>query len=427
MDAGPSPPLPERLFPPLAPDTARAMESLLEAVEEARPLPAKRRRGLQYDVRELWAALTTERESRKAAYLSSPAALSAYLRFYMPWNVYRYARLFSALDFSFLRPGSVIVDIGSGPLSAALALFLALPETRKLPLTLYAVDRAPQGMEAGADVLSALSLRLDGKLPAWKIVRVHGDAEAPIKEKADLLLSGYFLNEFAPHGASSPAQRAARMARIAGQRLKEDGRVLVLEAGDARSASLVSALREALIESGMAPIAPCPHAEPCPMPGFYRARRSPGEDGKELLRDSRGRPLVLASGKRPWCHFTFAVDGAPPRLLKLSREAGLPKDCASLSFFLAMRGSPSPAPADTEPVRIVSEAFSLPESRLGRYACGRQGYLLLRGSPASALDRALPGDLIRVRPEPNPGRDPKTRALLIDLDNRAKAAKSPHT
>jgi hypothetical protein len=418
-------PISQRLFPALGGGVALAMGQLLKAIDDVRPLPLKRRKSLPYDIRDLWASLTADRENRKGSYLSAPDSLSAYLRYFLPWNVYRYLRLLPALDLGFLKAGSVIVDLGSGPLSVAIALFIAKSELRSLPLTVYAVDRAPQGMEIGAEILTALSLALDGKLPVWRIIRIHGDAEAAIKEKADLVTAGYFLNEFGRRDVAGLFERASRAARIMEERLKPEGRILVLEAGDARAASLVSALRESFIESGFLPLAPCPHSEPCPMPGFFRAHKSSGPsgaqaEGHELIRDSSGRPLILASGKRPWCHFSFDTRDAPKELLAISEKAGLPKESASLSFFYARRETaavPAAAPKNAEPVRIVSEPFPLPENLAGRYACSASGYVLVRSGTASPLWRRLiPGDLLSLDLAASPGRDSKTRALLADLE-----------
>jgi hypothetical protein len=423
----------ERLFPALSPESAAAMAALLKTINEVRPLPQKRRKSLPFDIRDLWASLTSERETRKGAYLSAPETLSAYLRYFLPWNVYRYLRLLPALDLGFLGPGSVILDLGAGPLSVAIALFIAKPELRPLPLTVYAVDRAPQSMEAGAEILAALSLALEGKLPAWKVIRIHGDAEASIKQKADLVTAGYFLNEFGRREATGLGERAGIVARIMQDRIVAEGRILVLEAGEARSASLVSALRESLIDSGFLPISPCPHAQPCPMPGFFYAKRSSGPsgaagEGKELIRDDAGRPLVLASGKRPWCHFCFDAKDAPAELLSLSQKAGLPKEGASLSFLFARRtASPAPSPvsAGLEAIRVVSESFPLPESLSGRYACGHSGYILVRSGPGSGEWREVrPGDLLNLDIAASPGKDPKTRALLVDFDRPHPASGS---
>jgi hypothetical protein len=428
----------QRLFPPLSERDASAMETLLKAIDEARPLAQKWRKALPYAIRDLWASLTHSKDERKSAYLSEKENLSAYLRYFLPWNVYRYLRLFPALDFSFLKSDSVVADLGSGPLSVVIALYIARPELRALPLTVYAVDRAPLSLEAGADILSALALALEGSLPAWRIIRVHGNADVRLKEKADLACAGYFLNEFDRKESPSLDQKAARAARLLEDRLKPSGRILALESGDTKASSLIAALRAHLLGSGFQPLAPCPHCEPCPMPGFYRATRSQGsQDGQDpeapqLIRDHEGRPLVLASGKRPWCHFTFQSPDAPLELLRLSEKAGLPKEGASLSFLLmAKPAEPSQpraqaAQADSPSMaRIVSEEFPLPEGHTGRYACCRSGYALLRAPGSLGPWRALiPGDLLPLPTAPSETRDKKTRALVFDVGG-PQGARSP--
>ena len=77
MNANANAPIHERLFPALSPESAAAMGQLLKAIDEAKPLPPKRRKNLPYDIRDLWASLTSERENRKGSYLSAPQTLSA--------------------------------------------------------------------------------------------------------------------------------------------------------------------------------------------------------------------------------------------------------------------------------------------------------------------------------------------------------------
>ncbi len=412
------------------------MDALLASIKRIRPLDARRERALPGDVRSLWASLTKERESRKSAYLSDPGSLSAYLRYFLPWNVYRYLRLLPSLDISFLlkEASPSMLDFGSGPLALPIALWLAKPELRSLPLELRALDRVPMAMEAGREILADLSLAVSGKLPAWRTVLLREGADAPIRGGCSLVSAAYFLSELDQGRPASLRDRATHAARILCQALDRGGRLLAIDSGDARSASLLSALRAELLSRGFALLAPCPHEEPCPMPGTFIQDRSGGGGATELIRGSDGRPLVLARGKRPWCHFTFEPELAPRELERVSERSGLPKTRASLSFLYAVRSSDEARPAegggsDYSGIRVVSESMRDPERGSMNYVCAKEGYCLLRHVPYMRPYR--PGDLvldaeIQRLGSGAPRRDPKTGALILESpEDRAQVPKRP--
>ncbi|MFZ4618242.1 MAG: hypothetical protein ACOYM2_18865, partial [Rectinemataceae bacterium] len=116
------------------------LHRLDEAVDEASPLQARHRAALRVDIRKLWEDLTSDREYRPADYLGSPGALSAYIRYFLPWNVYRLVSILSNADFC-LPDRAVIVDIGSGPLTFVISLWIARPELREVPMTIHCIDR----------------------------------------------------------------------------------------------------------------------------------------------------------------------------------------------------------------------------------------------------------------------------------------------
>ena len=94
----PSPwPQAEPLFPPLDADARNALERLPEALHKIWPLNAAHRRSLPEDVAALSRLLTTERRDLRHPYWSSPAFVSAYLYYFLPWNLLRLARLLAAL------------------------------------------------------------------------------------------------------------------------------------------------------------------------------------------------------------------------------------------------------------------------------------------------------------------------------------------
>lgn len=412
------------------------MEALQGAIEDAAPLQPKYRAGLRGDIRGLWEELTSERESRSADYLGTPPALSAYLRYFLPWNVYRLASIFSNADFC-LPDKAIVVDIGSGPLTLPIALYASRPELRDVPLTIYCVDRVERVMEAGLAVFEILCMRVEGRLPPWKLILRKEGFGAAMPEKAHLLSAANVFNEFFWKEKGSLGERALDTARSLLSYLRENGSLFVMEPGDPRSGAFITALRAALAAEGASPLGPCPHSLSCPMPGIFR-HLLPPEETRTIKGDPNAAPSrfvlppVVMPKKRdkfPWCHFGVDTDQAPKWLLDLSIEAGLPKERAVLSYLWAARGAATRMPmglidplhhSEKEKraragrgilVRVISEPFALPDGSTGQYACSSLGYTLLKRPRGE--ESFEPGDLLEVAASPMQRNDEKSGAIIL--------------
>lgn len=431
---------PVRALESLSPSSASLalLERLDEAMDEVAPLQPKHRAALRGDIRQLWEDLTSDREYRPADYLGNPASLSAYLRYFLPWNVYRLSAILSNADFC-LPDRAVVVDIGAGPLTFVMALWIARPELREVPLTIYCLDRVERVMETGLAIFETLCLRNGLPIPPWKIELKKDGFGAPMPERAHLLSAANVFNEFFWKDKSSIGERAIEIARTLLTYLRQDGSLFVMEPGDPRSGAFISALRAGLIAEGASPLGPCPHAYSCPFPGIFRGL-APHEQqhhhakGDPNVAPSRYHlhPVVMPKkrDKFPWCHFGVDADLAPAWLRSRSEEAGLPKDRAVLSYLWAARGvlaRPVAAPVvDQHPsererraravnhgilVRVVSEPFSLPDGSFGQYGCSNLGYSLLRRPRDS--DPFEPGDLLEVQASPLQRNDEKSGAVIL--------------
>ena len=82
-------PLLAPLFALLPPETRRLMDGIPALIEKTFPLPGRFRSALPSDVAELSRLLTSGRGERGLSYLGRPNLLSAYLRYFLPWNLYR--------------------------------------------------------------------------------------------------------------------------------------------------------------------------------------------------------------------------------------------------------------------------------------------------------------------------------------------------
>ncbi|MDR3146436.1 MAG: rRNA methyltransferase [Treponema sp.] len=408
-----SPVQPDSVFSPAFPaelsgEGRLLLEGFPGLVDKVFPLPGRFRAGLGRDVAELSRLLTSGRGDLPEGYLGRPPLLSAYLRYFLPWNLYRLVRLLPALPLA-LTEGDAVTDLGSGPLTLPLALWIARPEFRSLSLEFRCLDRTEAALKAGKRLFAALA----GPESPWKIRTIHDSLDAPVKGKpAALVTAVNVYNEVfgdLPHTDNHAlAQAAGREARRLAALSVPGGGVLIVEPGVPRSGEFIACLRAALLERGLPPLSPCTHAGPCPFPGGRAApagRRTAGE-------------------KQKWCHFVFDTGDAPPKLLELSVAAGLPKERAALSFVFACgaaRSGPSRQAGMTETaVRILSDPFPLPEGgqggRYGRYGCSERGAVLAAGEKQKIYALNF-GALLRT-PLPAPDterRDPKSGAPVVEV------------
>jgi hypothetical protein len=370
------------------------------------------------DVAELSRLFTSGRGERNQSYLGTAPVLSAYLRYFLPWNLYRLCRLLPALPLN-LSAGDALTDLGSGPLTLPLALWISRPELRSLPLEFRCLDRTGPILDAGVKLFHALA----GPDSPWTIKTIRGSLGERIYGKpARLVTAVYLYNELfwdiPPGNQGKLLSLTERQGRLLAALAGETGSILVVEPGIPRSGEFLTALRSSLLAGGYSPLAPCPHSGPCPCPGGGR-----GGD------------------KAKWCHFAFDTSGVPEELNRLSLAAGIPKERAVLSFLLAgppaeppktigppfppepPKTSPPSAERTPLPVRIVSDPFPIPsltrgpgasggEAPLsGRYGCSARGLILVKEGRGDR-EKRMTGDLLEISLSPTEKRDPKSGALI---------------
>jgi len=415
------------VFPPLS--------VLLNAIEETFPLPGRFRSKLPGDIAELSRLLTTARGERDAAYLNRPNLLSAYLRYFLPWNVFRLCRIFSLSAGTSagssaslaegqaetpqqgimpeLSDGDVITDLGSGPLTLPIALWLAFPQLRRIKLEFRCVDKSAAVLDAGHKLFKQIcsgEVSGTGENSVWQIKTIHASLEEPVRGKpAKLVAAVNVFNEVSSglYQSGGMERAAKKAATLLGKLCEPDGSILVVEPGNPQGGAFITSLRAAFLEKGRPPAAPCPHAEDCPFPGTSL----PGRRNSNT--------------KAKWCHFAFNTEAAPAALHKLSSAAGIPKERATLSFLLtapqadALRVDvPFVPPANLLKVRITSDAFPVLQAQqktgavFGRYACSERGMVLLTGKRPRV--EALGAGMLLELPLPvKEQRDAKTGALVV--------------
>lgn len=365
-------------------------------IDKTFPVPGRFRKTLPSDIAELSRLLTNNRGARSLSYLSRPNFLSAYLRYFLPWNLSRLCITLPELDLE-LKPGDTITDLGSGPATFALALWIARPDLRGIPLKINCVDRCVQVLEAGKKLFHAVSGSGENAACPWKINLIRKNIDfrrlsGPAGEKADLVCAVNLFNEIyekIPHNNTEKLKAFARDAALLLRDLaKTAAPVFTMEPGVPQAGRFISLLRDELKKSGYLPSSPCPHAETC--------------------------PLAENSHKKKWCHFSYDTSRAPEELHRLSSAAGLAKERLVFSYlFAGVKNSKKEQAA-----RVISDAFPLPAGSYGRYACSDIGLVLFTGEKKQ-VDKIESGSLIPLKSygniSPAGRRDIKSNAIILAL------------
>ena len=382
-------------------DSLQILNSFDQIVAQTRNMSGKQQTLLPGLIKKLSHQLTDDRSSRRVGYMNDASLISAYISYFMWWNLVRLTKLFSnfpenAFD---LKDGDVCLDLGSGPLTVPVALWLSRPELRDKKLTFYCMDLSQTALAAGEEIyLSVAARTLKENQEPWKIVRVKGPVGTGIKEKAALVTSANVFNELAQTNEMPPDYQAKKYTGDIESYLSKEGSqtVLLIEPGDPKSARLVSLMRDAFIRRGFMPVSPCPHSHMCPM---------------------EGRTTSNPNGK--WCNFAFDTEDAPSALLKLSEKSNLSKERAVLSYVLSSRSNGEEKKQDKNGsllLRVASDFIRLPDiKKSGYYCCSQLGLVL-----AVDTTNVHPsnGDLLETKMPARPdklNRDKKSDALIIEI------------
>ncbi len=386
------------LFARLSKESQEILNSFDALVQDIQPLNAKQLQQLPDVIKELSHSLTDERSSRRIGYMNETRQLSAYVRYFTWWNLVRITPLltgFPSSVFSHLTDNSVILDIGSGPLTVPIALWLARPELRTKEITCYCLDISQNALSLGEELFLKVVSKTAPSSPEqkpWHIVRVKGESGTAIRKKAHLITCANMFNEQYWNSSKPLEEITKKDCDLLLSYADEQSTILLIEPGIPRAARFVSLMRSAFLRKHMTILSPCPHSDECPM------------EGKK-------------GGK--WCHFVLDTEkNAPARLHKLSEKSGLPKDRASLSFCLVSNTPKDDIPQETKTteVRVVSDAITLYDHSTARYSCSQLGLTLLQAPE----NKYKSGDLVSIPNEHpalgHPQTDRKSNAKKIRLD-----------
>ena len=341
-------------------DALNVIENFDNIVQGIKPLNSKQIAKLPGTIRNLSHQLTDERDRRRLGYMNNVEELSAYVRYFTWWNLVRLTRVFANMnseDFH-LNDGDFCLDLGSGPLTVVIALWLARPELREKKLTWYCVDISQGALALGEDLYLSIAAKTPSKNenaePNWNIIRVKGELGINIKNKVSFVTCANMFNELNQKTQTAADILAKNHINSVFSYTKENASIFIAEPGIPSSAHFVSLVRNELISKGFNINSPCPHFEKCPM---------------------HGKNAKLG-GQTKWCNFAFTTEKAPNRLLKLSNDSGIPKERAVISFIFG-NNFEKPKNSSQFQLRIASDSFWLPGNTSGFYACSSQGLVLL--------------------------------------------------
>lgn len=372
-------------------DSQKILLNFDDIVQSVRPLNSKQLQQLPDNIKKLSHQLTDKRSERRLGYMNETIQLSSYVRYYTWWNLVRLTRLFANLPNDFFpKNNSICLDIGSGPLTVVNAIWLARPELRNLNLTWYCIDVSANSMALGEDLYLSIVAKMNST--HWKIIRVKGSFGISLRQKADFITCANVLNELNQAKSMPPEFQTKKYYEQFLHYANQKSNFLLIEPGIPKAARTLSLLRERFIKDDFEIISPCPHKNSCPMNGFKS----------------------FTGSKNKWCNFAFNTEDAPPKLLKLSQRAKLPKERATLSFLAVTKDKNIFSLQDDDLLcKITSDEFFLPGNNFGHYACSKLGLVLLKTQNQNTFNS---GDLIQVKIKtPNLQIDEKSGAKIIKL------------
>jgi hypothetical protein len=426
----------------LTSDISLAMRAILATT----PLAHTHERELPYAVRDLSRLLTQDRSQLSQSYWVGKRLLYAYCRYFLPWNLLRLSWFLPNLDLPMEENGTIL-DLGSGPLTFPIALWLTRPSWRNLPLTIICVDVSPAPLAAGRDIFKHLAPD-----SPWVIETVRAPLEKALgglKREVRLITAGNVLNEVKPSRETPLEERLAALCRRMAGKLAENGRFLAMEPGTRLGGKLMALTRFAAFSAHLVPESPCPHWGPCPM---------------------------LQARANGWCHFSHSTAGVPSELVTLTSRAKLGKEHLNLSCMLLRKAAEEEKKAATAHmnaldtwndadvdeddltgddffeedaadtsgirewaeayalvrdqargnteqnfVRILSDPIRLPdESEAARYACSARGLVLAKNA-----FRMPSGAAVAVRWPEKEARDAKSGALILELPKPEPGNRAP--
>lgn len=358
-------------------------------------------------VSDLSRLFTKERTELSRSYLEDPAAVMAYLSYFVPVNLSKIQVLLDEMPMDQPQERFSVLDLGSGPGTGSLAV-LDRWSHHKYPgaLSVVAVDSSPAALgqasqlwirychTAGITTASFQRYEEDLEQAAW-LTQVR--PRAPF----DLIILANSLNELYV-GAKDPIAARTNFVVEALSLLAPSGTMMILEPALRETSRALHQVRDRLLQEKRCTIfSPCLHENSCP------ALVNPYD----------------------WCHEERAWD--PPAVIRqIDDEVGFIKDALKFSYLLLRKDGKTIVERRPDVYRVVSELREMKgEKRAwlcneqGRHEVGRQDRL---ASPQNeAVDAWHRGAIVQIEKIVRKEKGGKVSALgRIERDAAVKIVRS---
>lgn len=379
-----------------------ALIELEKAVQHVFSTKSKHLRLLPYAVRDLSILLTQQRASMQH-YWAEPKYSMAYCYYFLPWNIVRLAHLFDrTIDiFHTLQPlstksnekqdsviqktseqvaqwsenaGIAMLDIGSGPLTIPIALWLLYEELREYPLHWYCADLNPTIVRIGENILRTLAQ----KELQWRITHIDARKTLCLEHvpPAQVVFAGNVFNEIVQHARGNAYDVLARVVSPICKKVKEDGFFLCVEPGNRFGGKVQQMLRTLLLQNKYKVRYPCTHQQACP---------------------------YLTSHAKTWCHIRFEIPMISPMLQSLTRKVHSARKDVSYCVLVAQKNISRSMQDEREYARVISSPFYISDyHKQCAYICMQEGIALC------CMQHSKVGEKLRRRALKKVGSDKKT-------------------
>lgn len=406
----------------------KGFEFLYPVLFKLIPMKPSQIKELPYACKELSEYLTTEREMLSRPYWTSPRLVSAYVHYFMVWNLIRLCKLFPQINLGTLPQKCTVVDLGSGPLTIPLALFLSRKDLHKKEITFICADIAPQPLQIGKNLFEKLRQILAPKC-AWKIEIVRAPNHKVLRQihtPVSLITMGNVLNEGDEKKKISTFEQIQHLYDNACQILDENGKIFVVEPGTRQGARMIHILRT-LVTEEMQEMDDEEDFEEISLKENNFDENDFDDDFAEKKEEAPYQiispcpygiscPLTKQSHRQnAWCHFNTKTASIPKELKELSQKAGLDKESVSLSYLYFAKKELAEKLVKQEQsehkARIISDTIVIPRYKgKAHYACHEKGLLLILDSAGMQT-----GTLCEVKIPQKITRDYKSKAILCTL------------